>query len=45
MRCREISPDYLELLDYSHLFFTEQDVDALNAKYGGALADDVLWAN
>ena len=24
---------YLELLDFSHLFFTQQDVDALNAKY------------
>jgi carboxyl-terminal processing protease len=36
---------YLELLDYSHLFFTQQDVDALNAKYGSALADDVLLGN
>jgi len=25
---------YLELLDFSHLFFTQQDVDALTAKYG-----------
>src|SRR5437016_3571930 len=33
---------YLELLDYSHLFFTEQDVDALNAKYGNSIAGDVL---
>src|SRR5213596_851983 len=33
---------YLELLDYSHLFFTEQDVDALNAKYGSSIAGDVL---
>src|SRR5438128_3274291 len=33
---------YLELLDYSHLFFTQQDVDALNAKYGNSIAGDVL---
>src|SRR5947207_1826688 len=33
---------YLELLDYSHLFFTQQDVDALNAKHGNSIAGDVL---
>ena len=33
---------YLELLDFSHLFFTQQDVDALTAKYGNSLAGDVL---
>src|SRR5881409_1945392 len=33
---------YLELLDYSHLFFTQKDVDALNAKYGNSIAGDVL---
>lgn len=37
--------NYLELLDFSHLFFTQQDVDALNAKYGTALDDDVLLGN
>jgi carboxyl-terminal processing protease len=36
---------YLELLDFSHLFFTQQDVDALNAKYGTAIDDDVLLGN
>ncbi|PYL67119.1 MAG: hypothetical protein DMF20_04455, partial [Verrucomicrobia bacterium] len=25
---------YLEMLDFSHLFFTQKDVDELNAKYG-----------
>src|SRR5882762_69973 len=25
---------YLELLDFIHLFLTQQDVDTLNAKYG-----------
>src|SRR6266487_983919 len=33
---------YLELLDYSHLFFTQPDVDAVNAKYGNSIAGDVL---
>jgi carboxyl-terminal processing protease len=33
---------YLELLDYSHLFFTQQDVDTLSAKYGNSIAADVL---
>ena len=37
--------NYLELLDFSHLFFTQKDVDALTAKYGTALADDVLLGN
>ncbi|MEP7078195.1 MAG: carboxy terminal-processing peptidase, partial [Chthoniobacterales bacterium] len=36
---------YLELLDFSHLFFTQQDVDALNAKYAKSLDDDVLLGN
>ena len=36
---------YLELLDFSHLFFTQKDVDALTAKYGTALGDDVLLGN
>jgi carboxyl-terminal processing protease len=33
---------YLELLDFSHLFFTQKDVDGLNAKYGNSIAGDVL---
>jgi len=33
---------YLELLDFSHLFFTQKDVDALNTKYGNSIAGDVL---
>src|SRR5207245_8126340 len=37
--------NYLELLDFSHLFFTQNDVDALTAKYGAALSDDVLLGN
>jgi len=33
---------YLELLDFSHLFFTQKDVDELSAKYGSSIAGDVL---
>src|SRR6184192_3348795 len=36
---------YLELLDFSHLFFTQKDVDMLTAKYATALDDDVLLGN
>src|SRR6266705_666752 len=39
---RKFLQTYLELLDFSHLFFTQQDVDALNAKYGNSMAGDVL---
>jgi carboxyl-terminal processing protease len=42
---RKFLQTYLELLDASHLFFTQKDVDALNAKYGTALDDDVLLGN
>ena len=42
---RKFLQTYLELLDYSHLFFTQQDIDALNAKYGSSLDDDVLLGN
>src|SRR5881392_586818 len=37
--------NYLELLDFSHLFFTQKDVDTLTAKYETALGDDVLLGN
>src|SRR6476659_2790989 len=33
---------YLEMLDYSHLFFTQEDVDAVTKKYANAMAGDVL---
>ena len=34
-----------ELLDFSHLFFTQEDVNALTEKYGPALDDDILLGN
>lgn len=42
---RKFLRTYLELLDFSHLFFTQQDVDMLNAKYATSLDDDVLLGN
>src|SRR6202035_2750047 len=36
---------YLEMLDFSHLFFTQKDVDELNDKYASSMAVDVLLGN
>ena len=36
---------YLEMLDFSHLFFTQKDVDSFTAKYGTSLDDDILLGN
>ena len=33
---------YLEMLDFSHLFFTQEDVDKITAKYGKEMAGDIL---
>ena len=42
---RKFLQTYLEMLDFSHLFFTQKDVDELNAKYGSLMAGDVLLGN
>ena len=42
---RKFLRTYLELLDFSHLFFTQEDVDAINAKYGTSIDDDILLGN
>jgi carboxyl-terminal processing protease len=42
---RKFLRTYLELLDFSHLFFTQQDVDMLTKKYGTSIDDDVLLGN
>src|ERR1700758_1313844 len=39
---RKFLQTYLEMLDFSHLFFTQKDVDELNAKYGSSMANDIL---
>src|SRR5204862_1556670 len=36
---------YLEMLYFSHLFFTQKDIDDLNAKYGSSMAGDVQLGN
>ena len=42
---KQLLKNYLEALDYNHLFFTQQDVDAFSAKYLTALDDDILLGN
>ncbi len=42
---RQLLKNYLDNLDYNHLFFTQQDVDAFSRKYGTALDDDILLGN
>ena len=42
---KKLLTGYLELLDFSHLFFTQKDVDAFTAKYATALDDDILLGN
>ncbi len=37
--------NYLEAIDYNHLFFTQKDIDAFNAKYATELSDDILLGN
>src|SRR5216117_1482677 len=41
----KILRSYLELLDFSHLFFTQEDVNAITEKYGASLDDDILLGN
>ena len=42
---RKFLQTYLEMLDFSHLFFTQKDIDDLTAKYGNSMAGDVLLGN
>src|SRR5213595_3217634 len=42
---RKFLRTYLELLDFSHLFFTQKDIDTLSGKYATSLDDDVLLGN
>src|SRR6187551_220319 len=39
---RKFLQTYLEMLDFSHLFFTQKDVDTVTAKYANDMAGDVL---
>ena len=42
---RKLLTGYLEMLDFSHLFFTQKDIDGFTAKYATALDDDILLGN
>ncbi len=37
--------NYLDLLDFKHVFFTQKDVDSFKAKYASTLDDHVLMRN
>ncbi len=42
---RALLKNYLEALDYNRVYFTQKDVDALMAKYGSSLDNDILLGN
>jgi len=37
-----VMKNYLQLLDYNHLYFIQSDIDEFEQKYGAALSTDVL---
>ncbi|MEO6788327.1 MAG: hypothetical protein ABI318_19565, partial [Chthoniobacteraceae bacterium] len=39
---RQFLKNYLERLDYNHLFFTQKDVDGFSAKYATTLDDSIM---
>src|SRR5437870_5240970 len=39
---QQLLKNYLEMLDFNHLFFTQKDVAKFQAKFGTALKDDIL---
>src|SRR5688572_3021051 len=42
---KQLLKNFLERLDYNHLFFTQKDVDEFNAKYATTLDDDLRVGN
>lgn len=42
---RQLLKNYLETLDYNHLFFTQKDVDYFTGRYSTSLDDDILLGN
>ncbi len=42
---KQFLKNYLERLDYNHLFFTQKDVDNFTAKYATVLDDDISAGN
>src|ERR1700712_4843009 len=37
--------NYLEGLDYNHLYFTQKDIDLFTLKFGNSLNNDLLLGN
>jgi len=37
--------NYLDMLDFNHLFFTQKDVDTFTSKYATSIGDDILLGN
>ena len=42
---KQLLKNYLEELDYNHLFFTQKDVDGFSQKYATTLDDDIILGN
>ncbi|MES2572064.1 MAG: hypothetical protein V4710_18660, partial [Verrucomicrobiota bacterium] len=42
---QQLLKNYLEGLDYNHLFFLQKDIDGFTAKYATTLDDDILLGN
>lgn len=42
---KQLLKNYLERLDYYHLYFTQKDVDNFSAKYATTLDDDIMLGN
>jgi carboxyl-terminal processing protease len=42
---RKVLDTYLESLDYTKLFFTQEDIDKIHQKYDGALDQDLIVGN
>ena len=42
---RQLLKNFLEALDFNHLFFTQQDVEAFTAEYATTLDDEILLGN
>ena len=42
---KQLLTNYLDALDYNHLFFTQKDVDQFTKKYETSLDDDIVLGN
>jgi len=42
---RKVLDTYLESLDYTKLFFTQEDIDKIHQKYDGTLDQDLIVGN